>query len=68
MILTVGLMLSGWILIQMIFLRTVNNLHIIMGTTGVLLMTIGLLLMEKEEEVNFLILDKLFQVFILKTN
>ena len=47
MILAVGLMLSGWILIQMIFLRTVNNLHIIMGTTGVLLMIIGLLLMEK---------------------
>jgi hypothetical protein len=40
-----GVLLSGWIVIQMFLLRTVNNLHIIMGSTGLLLIIIGKLLL-----------------------
>ena len=40
-----GVLLSGWIVIQMLLLRTVNNLHIIMGSTGLLLIIIGKLLL-----------------------
>ncbi|MBP6532219.1 MAG: hypothetical protein KA285_02990 [Bacteroidia bacterium] len=43
LILAEGLLLCGWILIQMILLREVNFLHITMGIVGMLLITIGLM-------------------------
>lgn len=43
-----GLLLSGWILIQMVLLRTVNFLHVTMGSVGILLLVIGFLLKSKK--------------------
>ncbi|MBX2946200.1 MAG: hypothetical protein KF725_10225 [Cyclobacteriaceae bacterium] len=39
-----GFVLTGWIMVQMIMLQTVNYLHIILGSVGVLLIVSGLLL------------------------
>ena len=36
-----GILLCGWILIQMIMLREVNFLHITLGSVGILLVIIG---------------------------
>ncbi|MBK7429478.1 MAG: hypothetical protein IPI62_00670 [Bacteroidetes bacterium] len=36
-----GVLLCGWILIQMIMLREVNFLHITLGSVGILLVIIG---------------------------
>ncbi|MFZ7115394.1 MAG: hypothetical protein ACO1G9_08470 [Bacteroidota bacterium] len=44
LVICAGVLLSGWILIQMIMLRDVNNLHVIMGSTGILLIVTGFML------------------------
>ena len=36
-----GILLTGWILVQMLLIQTVYFLHVVMGTIGVLLMVIG---------------------------
>lgn len=36
-----GVLLTGWILVQMLLIQTVYFLHVVMGTIGVLLMVIG---------------------------
>jgi hypothetical protein len=41
LILTQGVLLIGWIVIQMIMLREVNFLHVTMGSVGVLLLVFG---------------------------
>ena len=40
-----GIVLCGWILAQILFLRTVIYLHIIMGATGILLIITGAILL-----------------------
>jgi hypothetical protein len=42
-----GVILSGWIIIQVLLIRTVYFLHIILGLVGVALMLLGRLQMKK---------------------
>ncbi|MBX2962216.1 MAG: hypothetical protein KF687_06865 [Cyclobacteriaceae bacterium] len=42
-----GAILTGWIVIQMIMLQTVNYLHIMFGSVGVLLMVSGVLMSKR---------------------
>lgn len=41
LVLLQGLILMGWIIIQMIMIREINSLHIVMGSTGLLLVVLG---------------------------
>lgn len=41
LILAQGILLSGWILIQIMMLRIVNFLHVTLGSVGILLIIIG---------------------------
>ncbi|MBL7931292.1 MAG: hypothetical protein JNL60_05305 [Bacteroidia bacterium] len=45
-----GLLLTGWILIQVLLLRQFNFLHAIMGTTGVFFITAGFLFLKKSSK------------------
>jgi hypothetical protein len=45
-----GLILMGWIIVQMLLIQTIHFLHIILGTMGLFLIVIGRLL--KRMEVN----------------
>ena len=42
-----GIILLGWIIVQMLMLRTVNTLQLVMGLTGVLLLCLGYLMYRK---------------------
>ena len=42
-----GVILTGWIVIQMLLVQTVYFLHIVMGSTGLLLILIGWLMKKK---------------------
>jgi len=42
-----GAILTGWIVVQMIMLQTVNYLHIVFGSAGVLLIVSGLMLSKR---------------------
>jgi hypothetical protein len=39
-----GILLSGWIVVQVLLIRTVHPLHLIMGSVGIALIVVGLLL------------------------
>ena len=43
-----GAILTGWIVVQMIMLQTVNYLHIVFGSAGVLLIGSGLMLSKRD--------------------
>lgn len=49
LIIAQGLILLGWIVIQILMVRTVYFLHIVMGTTGILLILIGWLIKNKRQ-------------------
>ncbi len=42
-----GAILTGWIIVQMIMLQTVNYLHIVFGSAGMLLIVSGLMLSKR---------------------
>lgn len=42
-----GALLTGWIVIQVILVRGIHPLHLIFGTTGILLLAAGLLLKKR---------------------
>ncbi len=42
-----GLLLTSWIIVQMLFIRTVHFFHLILGSAGIALMVIGWLFMKK---------------------
>jgi hypothetical protein len=44
LVMTQGAILMGWIVIQMIMLQTINYLHILFGSVGLLLIALGLIL------------------------
>ena len=48
LIMVQGAILCGWIVIQILLIRTIYFLHIIMGFTGILLLIIGTLLRENK--------------------
>jgi hypothetical protein len=50
LIIAQGLLLTGWIVIQVILLREIVGLHVIMGTIGLLLMACGYVLKHTEAE------------------
>lgn len=39
-----GALLSGWLIVQMILIRTLDKMHLVMGVTGMLLLIAGRLL------------------------
>ena len=39
-----GVILSGWIIVQMVMLQSINYLHILFGSVGLLLIALGLIL------------------------
>ena len=45
-----GVLLTGWIVMQMILIRTIYFLHIILGSVGVALVILGLLLLNKQKD------------------
>lgn len=47
LIMTQGAILTGWIVIQVILLQTINYLHILFGSVGLLLITLGLILYKR---------------------
>lgn len=49
-----GVILTGWIIIQMMLLRTTNFLHILFGVVGIVLVVFGIVLGEsfRENQVN----------------
>lgn len=50
LILFQGILLSGWILIQILLIRTLHPLHLIMGSVGVALIVVGWLLLQPVEQ------------------
>ena len=44
-----GVLLTGWIIVQMILIRTIYFLHIISGSVGVALVILGWLLLDKRK-------------------
>lgn len=50
MIITQGVLLVGWILIQIRMVRDLNPLHVIMFSIGAVLITSGILLIKKEKQ------------------
>ena len=49
LIVTQGILLSGWILMQIYFLQTVHSLHFVMGGIGVVLFVMGITLAEDRQ-------------------
>lgn len=50
LIVTQGIILSGWIFIQIILIHTVNFLHVLLGLTGVSMIASGILLKRLAKE------------------
>lgn len=50
LILFQGILLSGWIIIQILLIRTLHPLHLIMGSVGVALIVVGNLLHQPVEQ------------------
>jgi len=42
-----GVLLTGWIVVQMILIQTINNLHLIFGSIGLTLFFLGWILKER---------------------
>lgn len=40
-IISQGVLLTGWIMVQILLIQTINTLHIVMGTTGIMLTICG---------------------------
>ena len=58
LIITQGIILTGWIIIQILLIRTVFFLHYILGSVGILLIILGWLQYEFQKKVKGKLQDK----------
>ncbi len=49
LVLLQGVVLTGWIIVQMLLIHTIYFLHVVMGTIGILLMVTGWLLQKLKQ-------------------